>query len=244
MIARGVLVGLAFVMGPSSTTAAVPAGQVVPVRDTTFRHDRHQGLQCLECHKMQSEHGAQIVQDMSDCRGCHHTGERLDDECAACHRATDMKFVVHPIRRTFTLTVNDLASSRELPFRHIDHEERDCSECHVSGPSLAVPELDCQGCHEEHHAETASGCLSCHRQPAEDAHTLAVHLTCSGSGCHQESPFDGPPRNRPGCIWCHEDKVDHEPDEVCSACHLLSGPTAAGAAPTFLPLSRERHVGG
>lgn len=198
------------------------SGQVAPVPDTTFRHDTHEGVACLECHQMTSTHGAYLVHDISDCQSCHHAPERVDEGCAACHVAAEMQDVVHTIRRTFTLSVRDAPYDREISFKHLDHEERECTECHADGPSLALPQLDCQGCHEEHHAETASGCMSCHREPPEDAHTLAVHQTCSGSGCHQESPVQTPPGRRTGCLWCHEEQVDHEPEGECADCHVRS----------------------
>ena len=221
------LVGLTFIVWPSATEAQTVVRlpvQTAGVADTTFLHAKHRDVLCMECHAMQSRHGASLVEDVSDCRSCHHTETRVAEECAGCHLADDMKEVVHRLQRTFTLTVNENPSDRELSFKHADHEARECVECHTEGPSLSVPDLDCQSCHEEHHAETTSGCMSCHQKPPEDAHKIALHETCSGSKCHLESPIQTSPRTRVGCLWCHEDKTDHHPEAECATCHFLPAP--------------------
>ncbi len=208
----------------AAETAARPPVQAASVADTTFLHAKHQEVVCMECHAMQSRHGTSLVEDVSDCRSCHHTETPVAQDCAGCHLVADMKQVVHPIQRTFTLTVNESPSDRELPFKHADHGERECVECHAEGPSLSVPELDCQRCHEDHHAETTSGCMSCHWEPPEDAHELSLHETCSGSGCHVKSPVQLAPRTRVGCLWCHEEQIDHQQEKECVTCHFLPTP--------------------
>lgn len=204
--------------------AAAPAAPAAAqVADTAFRHDRHAALRCRDCHDMQVGHGALLVRSVSDCRGCHHVPERAGERaCTACHQADELRNVVYPQERTLTLSVRDAPEGRELRFSHAAHDERPCAECHVDGPSLGVPSLDCQGCHEEHHSASNPGCMGCHREPPEDAHTLQVHATCSGSGCHTDPPIRAPPRTRVGCLWCHEDKVDHEPQGRCVDCHIVS----------------------
>lgn len=208
---------------PAARAAAVAAA-IAQVADTAFRHDRHAALDCSDCHDMQAGHGALLVRSVADCRGCHHVAGRVGGsrECTACHQADELRNVVYPQGRVLTLSVLDAPDARNLPFSHRAHEDRACVECHVDGPSLGVPSLDCQGCHEEHHSASNPGCMGCHREPPEDAHTLQVHATCSGSGCHVDPPIRAPPRTRVGCLWCHEDKVDHEPQGRCVDCHIVS----------------------
>jgi hypothetical protein len=56
-----------------------------------------------------------------------------------------------------------------------------------------------------------------------------AHVTCSGSGCHQDPPFDnGLPRTRAVCLVCHQDMKDHQPGRVCVDCHTLPSPGGAG----------------
>ncbi len=218
---------------PSAVAAVtpLPAVQDPPVQDTTFRHAAHEAVTCTECHMMTSTHGARLVRDISDCRTCHHAAQRTEKTCVECHDASDMLAVVHTIPRTFDLSVRDDPYERDIAFRHADHEERDCVECHVEGPSLAVPDLDCQSCHEEHHAADDSGCWSCHRDPPAEAHTVAVHLTCSGSGCHVDAPVEGPARTRVQCLWCHQEQADHEPGGECVDCHKIGLPPVIGGRP-------------
>jgi hypothetical protein len=97
-------------------------------------------------------------------------------------------------------------------------------QCHDDGPTLAVPDLDCQSCHEEHHSVSVTGCLSCHEEPPSEAHALVVHSTCSGAGCHETVPVGSAPRNRVGCLWCHQELTEHEPETECVSCHLMPPP--------------------
>lgn len=146
-------------------------------------------------------------------------------DCGACHEGAD-RDDVYLLSRTFTPTVAEEPSIRELPFRHDAHEELECVGCHTGGPSLSVPDLDCRSCHEEHHA-ASSDCSQCHRSPEPEAHEEAAHLTCSGAGCHEDVPIEGSPRTREGCLWCHAEMADHEPDRECVRCHLLPPPEVA-----------------
>jgi len=193
-----------------------------PVVDSVFRHDRHTAFSCLDCHTMRSAHGALLVREVLDCRSCHHSPQRVADGCATCHAAGETTREVRPLERDLTLSVHEGAVRRSLPFDHGLHERRACVECHEEeGPSLAVPDLDCASCHEEHHDPTSRGCASCHRPAKEGAHTLEVHESCAGSGCHENPPFEASPPTRTGCLWCHEAQADHEPGENCRACHFV-----------------------
>lgn len=204
----------------SNVVALSPALQVA---DSTFRHDRHADFACRDCHAMEPDHGALLIRSVSDCRSCHHVRERMDRACTACHEAADLRNVVYPMERVLTLSVRDGPDDREFRFSHAAHEERACAECHAEGPSLAVPNLDCQRCHGEHHVATNPGCMNCHREPRQGAHTLEVHRTCTASGCHTDGSIAAPPRTRVGCLWCHEDMTDHEPQGLCVDCHSMPG---------------------
>ena len=190
---------------------------------SSFRHVQHEEVQCLACHRMETTHGASTIRTVEDCRSCHHT-EQAVRECGACHVELVAQDQVFTLSRTFTLSVEAEATERELPFRHSPHESLTCMQCHDEGPTLAVPELDCQSCHEEHHSVSVTGCLSCHQEPPSEAHALVVHSTCSGSGCHEDVPVGSSPRNRVGCLWCHQEQTEHEPEAECVSCHLMPPP--------------------
>jgi len=168
---------------------------------------------------MDALHGGTLVQSLQDCRSCHHT-EEAQRECSFCHQASELRDRRITVDRSLSISVHEGASSRTLAFRHGAHDELACADCHTGGPSLSVPDLDCQSCHEEHHTYQTT-CLDCHSEPAEDDHGLNVHATCSGSGCHAEVPVQTPPRTRDGCLWCHQDLSDHKPDQSCVSCHLM-----------------------
>ena len=220
VLAGGLLAG-SHVLG-----AAPASAQQASVSEdalSAFRHIQHEAVQCVACHQMETTHGASLIQTFEDCRGCHHTGPAVQD-CSACHVDVEVQEQVFTLRRTFTLSVEEVPTERELPFGHGAHGDLQCVQCHEEGPSFAVPDLDCQSCHEEHHAVSASGCLSCHQEPASEAHELVVHATCAGSGCHEDVPVGNAPRNRTGCLWCHQDQAEHEPEDECVSCHLMPAP--------------------
>jgi hypothetical protein len=196
--------------------------QVAQVADSSFRHEVHEDFGCLDCHTLGAGHGSLLVRNVDDCRACHHVAQQVNRVCADCHEAPEIEAVAYPQVQEVTLSVAVSSETRVLEFSHAPHRERECAECHVGGPSLAVPELDCQRCHEEHHLEGSTACMTCHQTAPEGAHPLEVHETCSGSGCHVDPPFEASPRTRIGCMWCHEDKADHEPQDNCVECHFLS----------------------
>jgi hypothetical protein len=216
-------VGLVWPQGVEAATArAYRFRQVTQVADSSFRHDRHEDFTCLDCHSMGAGHGALRVRDVTDCRGCHHVTERANRPCSHCHEPEELGAIVYQRERVLPLSVADAPVRRRIDFSHAIHEEVECTACHADGPSLAVPDLDCGTCHEEHHVDTRSECMTCHRPAPPGAHPLEVHETCSGSGCHVDPPFEVPPRTRVACLWCHEDKADHHPEEAsCVACHFL-----------------------
>ena len=211
-------------MGVGVPGRAAPPQLPSPGADTvpSFSHDVHEAIQCTACHQMDAVHGASTVQTLQDCRSCHHTDEARRS-CTACHQEGDEEWDrTYRMPRTFDLTVDVEDELREVSFRHPPHRDLACARCHDDGPSLSVPELDCQSCHEDHHVQ-ASDCWSCHVEPevGEEAHDRSVHVTCAGSGCHQDAPFQGPLLQRDGCLACHQEQVDHQEGRECARCHLM-----------------------
>ncbi len=227
--ARIILVCLVLCGLPPTLFASVdvaPLVQIAAVVDTTFYHRAHEAVACATCHSMRPQHGVSLLRNVSDCRSCHHASDPVVAECTACHQASALQQEVYTLRRSFDLSVSDEVSDRDVPFLHAAHEAHACSDCHAEGPSLRVPELDCQSCHEEHHDVTATGCLSCHEEAPAEAHPLEVHRTCTGSACHTSNPVQAPLRTRAACLWCHAEQAEHLPDRNCVACHLMPGPSA------------------
>lgn len=191
-------------------------GQVV------FRHANHRGVECSSCHVSTESHGAITVTEIADCRSCHHAGEPAED-CASCHRRPVLAgrgpFTVE---QSIDFSVLDAPVRRDVPFGHADHVEPTCATCHDPGLTRPLDTGACATCHTEHHAVGAT-CMSCHEQPAATAHSVESHLTCGGAGCHDNPVYDGLPRDRQGCLACHQDLVEHRPGQECAECHALPG---------------------
>lgn len=224
LLAAALLAGLG--TGAPTGAAAQPGAARIPADTLPFSHDEHRGVECGLCHQMDPDHGELRIRSISDCRSCHHA-ERASPSCATCHAPSDIRDELHPQVRTLTLSVGD-PTTRDLPFRHAEHEEAECASCHEQGPDLSPVALDCGSCHAEHHAVDAT-CGACHIRPAADIHDVeTVHMTCSGAGCHEAVPAEEAPRTRTGCLWCHREMSDHEPARECTVCHLLPAPRPGG----------------
>lgn len=188
----------------------------------TFRHANHRDVECSACHVSTESHGAITVTEIADCRSCHHAGEPAED-CTSCHSGPVLAgrgpFAVP---QSLDFSVVDQPVQRSLPFSHSDHAQPTCATCHQAGLTRPLDTGACASCHTEHHAVGAT-CMSCHEQPAASAHTVESHVTCGGSGCHDNPAYSGLPRDRQGCLACHQDLVEHRPGQECAECHALGG---------------------
>lgn len=190
-----------------------------------FGHGNHGGENCGSCHGVQERHGTIEVRGVDDCRSCHHA-EPASASCRSCHGTEDFGPLPIMVTRTLDIRVGSLdRPERELPFRHEQHQEMDCLQCHTETTGLRPwpsEDGDCSSCHAEHHAPD-SPCYSCHLPVAEGAHDVTTHLGCSGTGCHTDVPagIASVPRTREMCLSCHTDLTDHEPSKNCSDCHIL-----------------------
>ncbi len=211
---------------PSVSRAQQQAQQQAP----HFLHSQHKGVGCLKCHDDTRSHGGLKVTTLRDCRSCHHAPP-ISDSCARCHKPSDMPTRTFEEVRSVTLSVGSkVAQERTFSFQHEPHEGIDCSRCHTKGLDRSAASVDCDGCHEKHH-EVENNCTSCHQQPPPSAHPITqAHVTCSGTGCHTPSPFNGAPRTRPVCLVCHQQQKNHNPGRECSDCHALPSPRSPGGS--------------
>jgi hypothetical protein len=190
----------------------------------TFPHDPHEALTCIECHVTEEGHGGLTFEQPRGCDICHHRGPSTND-CAVCHQQDDL---AAPYGRTFAVTVEDQdPRSRSVDFAHEIHAEERCVDCHQEPVSLALDtqSATCQACHADHH-EAATQCAQCHRTDAVlGAHTVAEgHDGCDE--CHTQGTIAVLVPERPFCLVCHEDDVDHYPEteKPCTVCHLQDEP--------------------
>jgi hypothetical protein len=199
-------------------------------RDTLrFWHSQHRGVECTECHSTRDRHGGVTVTSLRDCRSCHHTAP-VATPCVGCHDQGAVRRLQTTVSRVMDIRVGSLNRPRRtLPFDHAHHLRYDCQQCHTQGLALSAAGLDCAQCHQEHHQAEIS-CMSCHPSPADGAHDLNAHLTCTGAGCHTApaATVQAIPRTRNFCLSCHQDLVEHRPGRNCVSCHALPAGTRAG----------------
>ena len=193
-----------------------------------FAHGEHESVSCQSCHVSTEGHATVSLATVQDCRSCHHT-EPVSAACSTCHTSDDAPAQSFMLTQSMSLSVAESVQSRSVTFPHDTHASLDCASCHTDGLALEVtPDLDCASCHEDHHT-AESDCASCHASAPIQAHPpTQAHLTCSGSGCHTDVPFETVPRTRTFCLGCHQDLADHEPDGTCVTCHQLPAPLPQG----------------
>jgi Ni/Fe-hydrogenase subunit HybB-like protein/Fe-S-cluster-containing dehydrogenase component len=194
-----------------------------PSHSLAFRHETHTSVACTACHGSQAGHGTLTVMALSGCRACHHRAP-LVANCTRCHDIDDVRATSFTVTKTLNIHVGSLdGPTRTLLFEHRFHWNTDCGVCHTGQDDLSTAEgADCSGCHAQHHDPDAD-CSRCHDAPAPGAHTRQAHLGCAGAGCHENAPeaIRGAPRERPLCLVCHRDRVDHMPGRNCADCHMM-----------------------
>ena len=183
-----------------------------------FRHAQHRSVDCAACHQTTDRHGAVSITSFAECRDCHHTPP-VAQPCTRCHERGALTGSFD-VAQTMRLSVAPRPQTRTLPFDHARHLGEACSACHAPGPAQSPANVSCRSCHQEHHRPDTD-CMACHQTPPDGAHTLRSHITCTGAGCHQPSPFDGAPQTRQVCLSCHTDLVTHMPGRNCVDCHIV-----------------------
>ena len=222
---------------PRSTfpTGATQQGAVSQQgQDTTrrpFRHIIHDALPCRGCHGSGATHRVTVVRTARDCATCHHDPQR-GLSCTKCHSPGSLA-ASRTVVLSFTLQVSDSPRTREVGFQHAPHVDSvaglACRDCHTTPVTLAR-NRQCGSCHDEHHAGRAE-CTTCHAPPRKDAHDVAVHLSCTGRGCHSTARAPAPALSRTLCLFCHAKQRDHEPGGSCALCHRIPAVEATGRAP-------------
>lgn len=206
-------------------------------RAETFPHDSHGQIDCAVCHQVPRGHGSH---DEVTCADCHRASANATlaaltpEQCQACHHGVEQSLnceVCHESRPTLAsvqelnMEVWDAPRTRSLAFDHGLHADLTCASCHRALPALS-PAESCASCHADHHTVEVR-CAECHVPPAEDAHDVQSHLTCSGSGCHRTPEVEAIASTRPVCLSCHLEQEEHELEGDCIQCHRVRGePTA------------------
>lgn len=200
-------------------------------RAETFAHAAHVQIDCAVCHQVSEGHG---THGSVECADCHRASAMATmrvlrpEQCAACHHAAEQPLACENCHETrpsvaseqrLALEVWSAPRTRTFTFEHEIHAALDCASCHRAAPMLS-PAEPCASCHTEHHTVTAR-CVACHTPPAEGAHDVESHLTCSGAGCHSAPDVEAIADTRAVCVVCHQAQEEHEPEGNCIECHRV-----------------------
>jgi hypothetical protein len=176
--------------------------------------DSHAGLECESCHE-----GSVFEQTKtSECVSCH-----LEDDshagingtvCSDCHRPTEWLNVMF-----------DHAVDTDFPLRG-SHAEAACADCHVDPIAVALPQMQCVGCHaddEPHAGQLGDVCSDCH---------VEVDWIESVRFDHDFARFPLLGRHSEiVCEDCHATPAFHDADEQCIDCHADNDVHAAALGP-------------
>jgi hypothetical protein len=203
-----------------------PAAQLsVPPAADTFPHKRHESLQCITCHSLNSRSSTLTFVPPRGCQICHHQAPQRN-ECAKCHEEGG-DFTFQQVRLTVTVPRHQ-PQPRLAIFSHTVHAKAvKCTDCHTT-PVLMTPAdsvIRCEGCHEKHHAASRN-CSVCHSGPwLATAHADARQTHIGGcDACHTPAVVALLTPTRSLCLTCHGDKTDHNDTRECTSCHLLETP--------------------
>ncbi|MBN2695635.1 cytochrome c3 family protein [bacterium] len=142
---------------------------------TKFKHNTHQFLNCLDCHKKESN---LETLGMKKCVGCHKK-----DECSTCHYYQNGYFNSSVAGKIF---IPKNHKKNDFNIKHTVSNEKECLQCHSK--------MECISCHNAkkrgnsfHPADYISfhkyeknftNCNSCHKNGE------------SCNSCHQKSGLD------------------------------------------------------
>ena len=190
----------------------------------TFSHQQHQELACTTCHATAEGHGALTFAAPRGCQLCHHQ-RPAQSECSACHEPPTLQSAM--LSRVRVTVTDTLVRERPVHFRHEQHAEIRCVQCHTAPVTLATAAAvrGCTDCHDDHHAAQRS-CVSCHAsEQVEQAHAppIDAHVACDA--CHRAATVERLVPDRSFCLTCHEPQArEHYPDRECTVCHMLASP--------------------
>ncbi|UCF30681.1 MAG: cytochrome c3 family protein [bacterium] len=101
---------------------------------------------------------------------------------------------------------------------------RDCRTCHIEkgvadyDETVGMGDFECQDCHLDlQSVQPVMDCTDCHDDIGQLHTEIEDHFEAGCVTCHQ--PHLWTVRSRETCYECHDDKEDHNPDEMCADCH-------------------------
>ncbi len=149
------------------------------------------------------------------------------------------------------------ASVQEGPFRHRDHRDFACAECHSSrethGRVTVTAPGGCFSCHHERAAMPGTPCASCHAGSAlagERSVSTELRLSVWDETRVRSLPFDHEAHAEASCADCHAGSrlqvtascadchaEHHDPEAACATCHIEKPPATAHGLEVHLATS-------
>jgi hypothetical protein len=209
--------------------------------------DQDVAADCLYCHQA---HDFQV--DGENCLACHQ--DVFDDGPAAgaaeAARAVAVaRAPVSPFIHASLASPAPQAAARDLDFRHSEHRDVACSDCHATEPvhgAVTVETIaDCRSCH--HAAPVARDCVSCHAEGSRSgtggsltvSRTLALSV---GDRPSRPLPFDHDVHSGESCSTCHAEGPDRSAEELdCASCHEPHHEASVDCASCHLPAPEGAH---
>jgi hypothetical protein len=227
-----------------NTEAFKPAAKFDHDKTNFKLRNKHNLLECKECHAVTTENGKKFQKfgniPFGDCKVCHKDphNRQLPGKCKQCHSDASFSTFIGRGRFNHNTTNFRLKGS---------HRKANCFSCHLktSNPKLVFQdkiqkkENDCVSCHDDNHkGKYGNECAKCHNETSflslnsmksfdhnvADYHLEGKHLTVDCKKCHKgrySTPIDFS-----ACKNCHTDyhrgqfaKNGVSPD--CNECHSL-----------------------
>ena len=102
---------------------------------------------------------------------------------------------------------------------------RDCATCHEQkgvseyDENVGMGDFECSECHQNlQSVQPVTECLECHDGELTELHVdIEDHEDAGCLTCH--TPHTWVVKGRETCYECHDDKVDHNPEDNCIDCH-------------------------
>ncbi len=225
---------------PVSITAFHEGLEPAVLQDCLYCHQAHDfsidGSNCLACHtgimedlpaaqRMSLDAGSPTPRQMSLDAGSSTPRRTSLDAGSPSPRGAASRLAAAPGVSALHSWEGPLPQT--LDFRHSQHPDLSCTECHEStashGQVTVTTIRDCRSCHHQDERFLADGCASCHADAAgfSDPHALIRTLALStGATAPRTLPFDHTPHVDVACAQCHTDGLELSATNVdCASCH-------------------------
>lgn len=204
---------------------------------------KHQGLDCLKCHKTETKNGKKFQEfagvKFANCSGCHADvhHNQFGPDCSECHNEESF----HNIKG-----INNFDHNKTKYKLEEKHKTVACKSCHKTKLTDPLKYSHCTDCHQDYHYKqfakqgVSPDCSECHSVKGfkEFSYTIeqhnagnfrleGAHLATPCFTCHKKQEKWSFKEIGIRCSDCHtdihKDKIDEKfyPDKNCMSCHTV-----------------------